>query len=424
MDLNFLSASGLMGEIPPLDPKIKAFLQQQTITEESPGRIFKDWQTLLDFIGSDGVEVSGKNDYFPMKILPEINARLSTPIEIDLKRPQQKSYPYIHGLYLLLRLLGLAYPIREGKKSKLIIAQDLLKTWQQLNVTERYLILLEVWIFWASSESGSLPSFLLFSNTWAAIPPNGIKVTPKNAGKFNLEHLQTLTYFALLDLFGLVKLQQGKPLPGKGWRITYLEKTPFGEAMMQVLVRCFMNQLRSLESDDDNPMVYGKLQPDLPEFFPDYQHQFIIPDPNQSTESTEGIYQFIVSSGNAWRRILIPSDLTLEPLVDTILTAFNFDKDHLYQFICKNRLGREFYINHEFLEDPPYTDEFTVKELPLNIGDTMSFRFDFGDNWEFSVLLEAINPPDKKVKEPLIKESFGKAPSQYGDWSEDDEDEW
>jgi hypothetical protein len=147
MDLNFLRVSGLMGDVPPLDPKVKEWLQQQTITEESPGRIFKDWSTFLDFIGSDGVEVTGKNDYFPMKLLPEINARLSQPIEIDLQRPQQKSYPYIHGLYLLVRLLGLASPIREGKKSKLRLNQNLLKTWQKLNITEQYLILLEVGVF-------------------------------------------------------------------------------------------------------------------------------------------------------------------------------------------------------------------------------------------------------------------------------------
>ena len=279
MELDFLMGSELMGDIPPLDPKIKEWLRQQTITEKSPGRIFKDWQILLEFIGSDGVEVSEKNNYFPMKILSEINARLSTPIDIDLKRPQQKSYPYIHGLYLLLRRLGLVYPRREGKKSKLIINQELLTIWQQLNITERYLILLELWIFWASSEAGSLPSFLLFSKIWTRLPAKGIKITSQNAGKFYLEHLQILTYLAILDLFGLVKLQQGKPLPGKGWCLSYIEKTPFGEAMMSMLVHCFMNR----ENEDfDNDLAFGELQPLLQEIFPDYQHQFILHASNKS----------------------------------------------------------------------------------------------------------------------------------------------
>ncbi len=36
-----------------------------------------------------------------------MNERLSEPIQLDLKRPQQKSYPPINGLYLLLRASGL-----------------------------------------------------------------------------------------------------------------------------------------------------------------------------------------------------------------------------------------------------------------------------------------------------------------------------
>ncbi len=168
----------------------------------------------------------------------------------------------------------------------------------------------------------------------------------------------------------------------------------------------------------ENPLIYGELQPFLQEYFPKYQHKFTIPDPNESRELTDGIYQFKVSLGRVWRRILISSDSTLEPLVDTILNAFNFDKDHLYQFICKNRLGQEFYINDRFLEEPPYTDNFLVKELPLQIGDTMISLFDFGDNWQFSVLLEGINPPDKELTIPIIEESKGKAPMQYEDWDE------
>ncbi|MGK7882513.1 MAG: plasmid pRiA4b ORF-3 family protein [Crocosphaera sp.] len=418
MDLDFLMFSQLMGDVPPVDPKVKEWLQKQKITEKSPGRILKDWQTFLDFIGSDGVEVTGKNDYFPMKLLPEINASLSQPIEIDLKRPQQKSYPYIHGLYLLVRLLGLASPIRQGKKSKLMLNQDLLKKWQKLNVTEHYLILLEVAVFWVSIDYGSVANFLSTFNTWMRLPEKKVKITKKNAGKYNFDYLETVTHFALFDLLGLVKLESGKPLPGKGWNITAIEKTAFGEAMMKVLIRCFMSKNSSFVSYRDNPMTYGELQPLLQEYFPKYQHKFTIPDPNESRKLTDGIYQFKVSLGRAWRRILISSDSTLEPLVDTILKAFDFDKDHLYQFICKNRLGNEFYINHQFLEQPPYTDNFLVKELPLQIGDTMIFLFDFGDNWGFSVLLEGINPPDKELTIPIIEESKGKAPMQYEDWDE------
>jgi hypothetical protein len=84
-------------------------LYNQAIDEAGPGTILDDFEVLLRFIGPEGIAVGGKNDLLPMKVLPQLNAQLTHPIEIGLKRPQQKSYPNINGLYLLLRATGLAY---------------------------------------------------------------------------------------------------------------------------------------------------------------------------------------------------------------------------------------------------------------------------------------------------------------------------
>ena len=53
----------------------------------------------------------------------------------------------------------------------------------------------------------------------------------------------------------------------------------------------------------------------------------------------EGIYVFKVSLGSIWARIAIPSGNTLDELSTSILDAFAFDYDHLYQFTYKNRFG-------------------------------------------------------------------------------------
>jgi hypothetical protein len=77
------------------------------------------------------------------------------------------------------------------------------------------------------------------------------------------------------------------------------------------------------------------------------------------------------------------------------------------------------------LSDVLVTTEVRVGELPLQPGDKMIFLFDFGDNWEFDVQLEEIQPPNAKIKKPKILERRGEAPSQYwneeDDWEEDDE---
>ena len=412
-----------MAEIEPISPEITQILQQQTIDEHQPGTILKDFQMLLDWIALEGIEVSGVNSFFPMKLLAQINSRLTNPIIIDLKRPQQKSYPNIHGLYLLLRTSGLVKVLRQGKKSKLVKDETAFQSWHQLNPTSRYLTLLEIWLIWATDETlgehSSHPNLLRCVQFELRIPKKGLRITKKNQGMFTFKYSPGFHNLALLHLFGIFALEQGKPETGKGWRITRIQKTPFGEAILQVLHRsilCDWSLLEKLENSQRN--TYALLQPLLQAYFPEWQNTLVISSP----EFSEGIYIFKVSLNEAWRRLVVPSQLSLEHLVDSILDAFNFDKDHLYQFICQDRFGASFKISHPYMEDsPPWTDEFQVGELPLQVGETMTFWFDFGDNWKFQLLLEAINPPEQKIKQPQLLEGSGEAPKQY--WQEDWEEE-
>ncbi|WP_260446180.1 MULTISPECIES: plasmid pRiA4b ORF-3 family protein [unclassified Nostoc] len=71
------------------------------------------------------------------------------------------------------------------------------------------------------------------------------------------------------------------------------------------------------------------------------------------------------------------------------------------------------------METPPFADQVQIGDVSLEPGGKMTYLYDFGDNWKFDVQLEAINPPDNKIKKPKILEVHGNAPQQY--WSEDDE---
>lgn len=84
----------------------KRTLQQQAIDENSPGVILRDFDTLIDFVGEKGLQVTGTH-LRPLKLLKPLNGRLTQPLELGLQRPQQKSYPQINGLFLLLRATGL-----------------------------------------------------------------------------------------------------------------------------------------------------------------------------------------------------------------------------------------------------------------------------------------------------------------------------
>ena len=135
-----------------LSPADEQLLRDQKISESSPGTILKDFQMLLDFIGTKGIEVSQTQNFLPMKSLAQLNARLTHPLKIDLKRPQQKAYPHLHGLYLLLRASTISYVEPKRKKFFLILEPKVLDSWNQLNPTERYFNLLEAWWIWGTEE--------------------------------------------------------------------------------------------------------------------------------------------------------------------------------------------------------------------------------------------------------------------------------
>ncbi|MFO7684342.1 MAG: plasmid pRiA4b ORF-3 family protein, partial [Chloroflexota bacterium] len=104
-----------------------------------------------------------------------------------------------------------------------------------------------------------------------------------------------------------------------------------------------------------------------------------------------------------------------------ILKSVKFDNDHLHQFSYQNRFGTIERVNHSYMDEGPYTDERQIGDLPLRIGQTMVFLFDFGDNWEFDVTLEEVDE-EKTLAKPVILESKGAAPPQYRSWGGDESD--
>jgi hypothetical protein len=397
----------------------KTTLTHQTIDENNPGTILKDFNTFLQLIKDEGIEVSGKNSLFPLKLLPELNALLISPIRIDLKRPVQKSYPPLNGIYLLLRTTGLAVVVPENKKQKLALDEATYESWQQLNLTEQYFTLLETWLIHASPETIAEKhhnnNLMTCINFW--------QTTKDTEGDLGFNYIPGFYNLALFDLFGLLKVEEGKPEKGKGWRVIGFEKTAYGKAIFALLVSYFfgtgsrfgLSELFENLLQEELIPKFGKLQDILQPYFPEWKNNLII----HQEQSSEGVYIFKASLESAWRRIAIPSFLLLDDLAEAILNAFEFDNDHLYAFICKQRIGKTLYIKHSFMDDPPYTDEFSVGDLPLKEGQTMIFLFDLGDNWEFKLVLEEIQAPNRDLNKPTLLKSSGKPPEQYPEYEDD-----
>jgi hypothetical protein len=412
-------------KVSPLGDSDQQLLQQQAIDEKGPGTVLADFETLLRFIGPDGVPVSGKYGLLPMRSLAQLNSQLARPIEIGLKRPQQKSYPHIHGLYLLLRATGLADVGHTGTGGRLRLDDVALQSWRGLNPTERYFTLLESWLLRSRpemlGERGGwldLPIFR-WAQFFERIPAQGLVVAGNKSEEQQIPYSPGLLAVALLELFGFIAVQHSGPEAGQGWRIARVGRTPLGEAMLRLLA----GRLLSDEYLDEylqrygnaTEMAFGELQPVVQPYFPEWRQNLSLP----VVELVDGAYIFRVSLGRrVWRRIAIRGNDAFDSLSDVILQAFAFDQDHLYRFTYRNPFGVPVDINHPYLDEPPFTTEVQIGSIGLKPGATLTYLYDFGDNWRFRVELESIDPVDPRIKGPVILETHGEAPEQYPAWDE------
>jgi hypothetical protein len=443
-DLRISLLQSNLGEEISLSAADQAVLENQTITETAPGTILQDFQTTLEIIDDKGIPVSGKRQHVSLKVLEDLNQRLSHPIQIDLKRPQQKSYPNIHGLYLLLRATGITDVVTQGKQSRLVLNPAVYDSWQQLNPTEKYFSLLETWFIRSHPEmlgedrSGPLMVGDRCIQSWPKLTQKATVTFADYSAQSQFVYYPGLENLALMEMFGLIAITPGQPDPGKGWRFKAVKAEPWGKALITLLHKAYQAVDYEWPGAIDPTQSLGELQPVLQPYFPAWQQSLLVP----STEFRPGRHIFKVSLGKVWRRIAIAGAATLDDLSSLILESVEFDHDHLYQFTVKTPTGRVMQISHPFAEGDLATDEVKVGSLPLQMGSTMDYLFDFGDCWEFQLVLEKIEEnlepalaadsakglqkikqtktAKRKKPQPLgeILEVHGEAPEQYpeGDW--------
>lgn len=93
---------------------------------------------------------------------------------------------------------------------------------------------------------------------------------------------------------------------------------------------------------------------------------------------------------DVWRRLVLPVQWTLEHLHLGIQAAFNWWNYHLYEF----RIGGLRYGEVETLtedatdDDPRVFDQREVRLLDFEQGSVFSYHYDFGDDWQHTVVVE------------------------------------
>lgn len=109
------------------------------------------------------------------------------------------------------------------------------------------------------------------------------------------------------------------------------------------------------------------------------------------------------SKPSIWRRVLIPSDMSLPDFHKVIQTTMGWTNSHLHQFV-KNRTYYSPEMEDESLWDEEDDDDldyskFKVSDLLKKTKDKMKYEYDFGDGWEHVVVLEKIEDERMDIKD-------------------------
>jgi hypothetical protein len=158
-------------------------------------------------------------------------------------------------------------------------------------------------------------------------------------------------------------------------------------------------------------------------------------------EPPRGVYAFKASLGRVSRTVELTSSQSLDQLASAILSAFGWDRDHLYEFALTGDLRDSRFILPERGQEVLGFDwglDTDVEQAPPESGDSLSppespdpmslplgafgfpkghqflFRYDFGDDHRFKVKVRDIHmhrTPHERY--PRVVDSTGKAPEQY-----------
>ena len=116
------------------------------------------------------------------------------------------------------------------------------------------------------------------------------------------------------------------------------------------------------------------------------------------------IYELTVtlreSTPRIWRRLLVPSTITLSDLHTVLQRTMGWTNSHRHEF----EAGGVRYGTNDPEDDTQRMSErrTTLDQVLRQPQEILRYEYDFGDSWEHDVVLERILPPDPVHLYPLV----------------------
>lgn len=429
------------------------------ISTTYPTPLLKDFRIFMDSLKKEEAILSPKNQYLPKEWLWELNQLVSFKLEGVTPNLDQASYPLFH-LFYHLTLAGKLAVMAPGKGGRFHLkVSERYEQYLNMTMTEQYFYLLET--LWIDADWRALQKA-----TYGRGPNNGRNISfvwqemaQSKAGKMlNIKDPSSswhkrlwdwgyfLWYFTYFGFWQFTPDEEAVKVSRRQIEAATLTLTEFGVdlALMLFQYRDYLDWNRvnirndGRTSQDVLDMLIhpiqsmGKKPQDFAEVAkarqeslrePFYQAFVSLAAPGELSRTLPreqqdflgGTYLIKVSvSRGIWRKIEMAAKHNLHEMHLIIQKAFDFDDDHLYCFFMDNQKWSYDRYASPLDDEGPYADEVTLGKLGLFSGKTFLYLFDYGDEWNFKVEVEEINPNKPLPLIPQIVAKRGTAPDQYG----------
>lgn len=139
-------------------------------------------------------------------------------------------------------------------------------------------------------------------------------------------------------------------------------------------------------------------------------------DVDTKTVSSPAIYQLKIFldeiTPRIWRRVLVPSDVTLLKLHDVLQAVMGWKDSHLHQYACQGQRYTD-YLSEARDHNSKDERKTRLDHVLLLPGQMLQYEYDFGDGWIHHVELEEITQnTDGKGFRPICLEGERNCPPE------------
>jgi len=134
-----------------------------------------------------------------------------------------------------------------------------------------------------------------------------------------------------------------------------------------------------------------------------------------AVKALRNIYQIKVTLQHTkppiWRRLLVPTGITLRKLHVILQIAMGWTDSHLHQFIYRGQYYGQPDPEGWGIECIPET-KVKIEDLLSREKSSMIYEYDFGDGWEHKITLEKILPYTKDTAVPVCLKGLRACPPE------------